>query len=125
MDPKVSVASPTQRFCRRFEEAQGHFVRQRPRGELGRRFYLADRRQALEYVAAGQRLNPSSDLVSRALECGADATRSPSVVLAILEPDEPAQTVPVDHLAIGCSPRPRLKVVHDPAAFRELGEPAP
>jgi hypothetical protein len=43
--------------------------------------------------------------------------------VARLEPDEPVETVAVDDLAVGCAPRPRLQVVHDPATFAETGEP--
>jgi len=47
-----------------------------------------------------------------------------SAVLAILEPDEPVEAVPVDYLTVRCSPGPLLQVIHNAAAFREPGEPA-
>jgi hypothetical protein len=40
-----------------------------------------------------------------------------SVALVALEPDEPVETVTVDDLSVGGAPRPRLQVVHDPAAL--------
>jgi len=46
-----------------------------------------------------------------------------SVALVALEPDEPVETVTVDDLPVGCAPRPRLQVVHDPATFAETGKP--
>jgi len=39
-----------------------------------------------------------------------------SVAVAALEPDEPVDTVPVDDLSVGVSPRPHLQVIHDLAA---------
>src|SRR5258705_11415665 len=72
------------------------------------------------YVAAhdtrGHRSNPSAGR-----ETGAPTRRS--VALVALEPDEPVETVTVDDLPIGCAPRPRLQVVHDPATFAETGKP--
>lgn len=41
----------------------------------------------------------------------------PSVAVVIFEADEPVQSVPIDHLTVGCSSRPHLQVVHDLAAF--------
>src|SRR5215475_5132357 len=43
--------------------------------------------------------------------------------LVALEPDEPVEPVTVDDLPIGCTPRPLLQVVHDPAPFAETGKP--
>src|SRR5215471_11397629 len=51
------------------------------------------------------------------------APTGPSVALVALEPDEPVETVTIDDLPIGCTPRPHLQVVHHPAAFGETGEP--
>lgn len=55
-DWKGYIASlrPARRFCRRFEEAHGATsCADLLDAKLGRRFDLADRREALEYVAAG------------------------------------------------------------------------
>ena len=48
-----------------------------------------------------------------------------SAALVTLEPNEPVETVTIDDLPIGCAPRPRLQVVHDPATFAEAGKPVP
>ena len=46
-----------------------------------------------------------------------------SVAVVNLESDEPVQSVPIDYLTVGCSPRSLLQVIHNPSAFREPSEP--
>src|SRR5215813_9669731 len=47
-----------------------------------------------------------------------------SIAFVALEPDEPVETVTINDLPIGSTPRPHLQVVYHPAVFGETREPA-